>query len=95
MKRQEMLLSILGEEGCEVSQQTSKAHRFGLYNIRNGSTNAEKLQVEFNDLLAVAEMLNEEDNEINLYPRRDLIEAKRNKVEKYLIVSKELGTLTE
>jgi len=94
MNRMEHLLSILGEECSEVAQMTSKSNRFGLTGQRDmPASNAERLRVEINDVLAVARMVEAEGN-INLEADEALIKEKQEKVEKYLLYSKELGTLT-
>jgi hypothetical protein len=92
MNRQEHLLVILAEECNEVAQQAAKALRFGIDEQRDLPTsNRERLLHEYNDLMAVVEML--QDEGIYLRAQGTLIEAKKEKVEKYLKYSKELGTL--
>jgi len=100
MNRQEHLLTILGEECSELHQEISKALRFGINERRDLSTsNLERMQKEFNDLLAMIEMVNDElikdKSPKILYLNRTLTEAKIEKVEKYLLYSKECGTLNE
>lgn len=98
MNRTEHLLTILGEEGVEVSQRCSKALRFGLAEIQPGQelTNAERIRGEYIDLLAVMRMLVEEGA---IAPVTDddlpLLEQKRQKVEKFLSYSRDCGTLTD
>lgn len=57
----EHLLTVIGEEGCEVTQAASKSLRFGLdgRNVLNptGPTNRERLIDELNDILGAADML--------------------------------------
>lgn len=94
MNRLEHLLTIFAEEGTEISQATSKALRFGIHEkLKLPETNQERMQKEYNDLLAMAQMLNEEDLGINLYQDDELIKRKKEKVERYLLYSKECGTL--
>jgi hypothetical protein len=107
MTRQEHLLIILGEECSELHQELCKALRFGVYEQRDLPTdNSERIFKEFNDLMAMVEMVNGsavltsfEDASVTLGERglmyRDeaLIRAKKEKVEKYLLYSKECGTL--
>ena len=94
MDRQEHLLVILMEECAEVAKQSAKALRFGIDEQRDLPTsNRERLHQEWNDILGVVSML--EDEGIHLYPDRDLINAKQEKVEKYLRYSAELGTLMD
>ena len=98
MNRTEHLLTILGEEGVEVSQRCSKALRFGLSEIQPGQelTNAERIRGEYIDLLASMRMLVEE-GVIAPVTDDDLpaMEAKRQKVEKFLAYSRACGTLTD
>lgn len=107
MNRQEHLLTILGEECSELHQELCKALRFGVNEQRDLPTsNAQRIFKEFNDLLAMVEMVNTSVviapfNGVTygsygiMYKDNSLIEAKKEKVEKYLLYSKELGTLTD
>ena len=96
MNRKEHLLTILGEECSELHQEISKALRFGMYEQRDLPTsNVERIQKEFNDVIALVEMINDFYQENIFCTDFDLIKAKTEKVEKYLLYSKELGTLTE
>ncbi|HEY9200733.1 MAG TPA: hypothetical protein VIQ81_03965 [Gammaproteobacteria bacterium] len=104
MNRQEHLLTILGEECSELHQELCKALRFGINEQRDLSTsNAERIFKEFNDLLAMVDMVNESvistskgitytDKGI-MYRDESFIEKKKKKVEEYLLYSKECGTL--
>lgn len=95
MKRFEHLLWVLSEECNEVGQRASKAARFGLQEIEPGQTlnNAERIIGEYADLAAAFEMLTEEGY---LPPAflRELIDAKKVKVERFLRYSQLCGTLT-
>lgn len=95
MNRQEHLLTILKEECAELIQATSKTARFSINsNYDNGVNNAEQMQKEFNDVLAMVEMINE-DYGFQLFGTDfELIKAKKEKVEEYLLYSKKCGTLT-
>jgi len=98
MNRQEHLLTILGEECSELHQEICKALRFGINEQRDLPTsNLERMQKEFNDLLAMVEMVNDElimdKSEIILHKNPILTAMKIEKVEKYLLYSKECGTL--
>lgn len=76
MNKGEHLLTILGEEASELAVQVSKTNRFGMDEQRDLPTsNRERLINEFNDVLAMAEMLNEEFG-IGLYRDEDRIKAK-------------------
>ncbi len=100
MTRTEHLLTMLAEECAEVAQRASKAVRFGPNEIQpgQGGTNAVCIHLEFADLLAVYEMLHED---AVIFARgftpdghmRELMGAKKAKVEKYLAYSAECGTL--
>jgi hypothetical protein len=98
MNRTEHLLTILGEEGVEVAQRCTKALRFSLGEIQPGQglTNAQRIRGEYIDLLAVMRMLVEE-GAIEPVTDDDLpaMEAKRQKVEKFLTYSRQCGTLTD
>lgn len=92
MNRVEHLLTILGEECNELGMAVSKALRFGVNEQRDlPKSNLERMQAEFNDILAMREMLAEEG--IYLPIDSNLVRAKRSNVEKYLRYSKECGTL--
>lgn len=93
MNRQELLLVQLSEECSEVAQNISKALRFGTDEVYHKLTltNSQRVTQEMQDLIAVFELLVEEDilPGLNLYK----ITEKKIKVEKYLQYSKELGIL--
>jgi hypothetical protein len=88
MNRREHLLVILGEECSELHKETCKILRFGF-----NQDNWMRLQQEYNDLIALIDMLKDEG--IVVYEHDDMQSLKRLKVEKYLLESKELGTLEE
>ena len=95
MTKQEHLLSCLSEECCEVGHRVSKALRFGLDEIQPGQplTNAERISQELNDLIAVAEMLEES----GAVPRNQTladIDRKKAKVETFLRYAEECGVLS-
>lgn len=96
MNRQEHLLTILAEECAEVAQRASKALRFGLGEVQPGQdlTNAERVVGELTDLLSVVFML-EDEGLLVLKDRQGADAAKRAKVEKFLQLSEQLGTLTK
>lgn len=94
MNRLEHLLTIFAEECNEVAQETSKALRFGIDEQRDLPTsNRERISYEFSQLLAMRGMLFEEGVDIPI--SLAVMEAKKAKVEKYLLYSKECGTLTD
>jgi len=95
MTRQEQLLVILMEECAEVSQRASKALRFGLTDPAGKEpdqpyTNKDRLLMEINDLYAVIDMIFDKEGP---YLSPMLIQDKKEKVEKYLKLSKKLGLL--
>ena len=93
MNRQEHLLVILMEECNELSQEVSKALRFGVHEQRDLPTsNIERMNMEFNDLLGVLALLKSEEILITSDAKR--IANKITKIEHYLEYSKECGTLT-
>jgi len=80
----------LSEECNEVGQRCSKAIRFGMNETQpsKDQTNFERLSAEFQDLIAVADLL-------GLSIDSERVEAKKRKIEKYGKYSKELGILKE
>jgi hypothetical protein len=93
MNRAEHLLSIVAEEAVEVAQRATKALRFGIDEVQPGQdhTNWERIEHEFHDLIAALEMAH--GRPLNI--RRVLIDAKKEKVEKFLAYSAALGTLSD
>lgn len=96
MTRTEHLLTCLSEECAEVAQRASKAMRFGIHDKQDGQalTNSERIVQELNDLIAVVDMLVEEQALPELYMSLPEIRAKKARVEKFLKYSKQQGTLT-
>lgn len=94
MDRKEHLLTILGEECSELHQNVCKALRFGVHEQRDLPTsNAERMHKEFNDLIAMVDMVNDVMGSKIMYIDPVLIARKKEKVEKYLKYSEECGTL--
>ena len=95
MNRQEHLLLILEEECIETAQRVSKALRFSLEEVQPGQelSNADRLIYEFNDIVAMMEMLHDEGLIKDFHDPLAIIK-KKSKVEKFLKLSKEHGTLT-
>lgn len=97
MTRTEHLLTILAEDCTEIGQRASKALRFSLAEVQPGQelSNADRIMYEFYDLLAIMEML-EDDGIFPAIWQRNVaaIEAKKAKVERFLLHSAEVGTLT-
>ena len=94
MNTEEHLLTIVAEECNEVGQRASKALRFGLNEIQEGQTltNAERLIYEFNDLVAVMEMLREAGYIHKVFDGEQTV-LKKEKVRTYLNYSKSIGKL--
>jgi NTP pyrophosphatase (non-canonical NTP hydrolase) len=93
MNRQQHLIAILAEEAGEIVQDAMKSLRFGLDSEYEGVTNLERLRTELGQLFAVAEMLCKDGVPLKLEPVT--VSDKIRKVEYYLSVSKDMGTLTE
>ena len=92
MTNEQHLLTILAEECAEVGQRATKAIRFGLEDPNGAQpgfpSNKERLLEELNDLLAVVDLLFEDN-----YIDKDKQKLKQQKIEKYTKLSKELGQL--
>jgi NTP pyrophosphatase (non-canonical NTP hydrolase) len=99
MTRKEHLLLIAMEECNEVAHRISKALRFTLDEVQPGQdlNNAQRIHQEFNDLMAVMQMLVTEFPDMNpgsdLTDVQTMIEAKKAKIEKFLKYSEQKGTL--
>lgn len=100
MNRQQHLMIRAMEECNEVAQRISKALVFGLEQVQKaaddkpeqnplGLNNSERIIEEYNDLVALMEMAG---FPLSVIDGRKL-DAKREKVEKYLKMSQQLGTL--
>lgn len=93
----EHLLSCLGEEGSEISQDCSKSNRFGLDDINilkpYGPTNRQRLVNELNDLMGVIDLCVEN----GILPGKWMdplkIEQKKRKVLRYMEYAESKGAL--
>lgn len=97
MNRQEHIIAVVGEEGVEVAQRASKAQRFGLDEVQPGQdlNNFERIMAEFADLCGAIELLRPGATiDAMIVALRPQIDAKKEKVEKFLLYSAEQGTLT-
>jgi hypothetical protein len=94
MNRKEHLLAIVAEECNEVGQRAHKAMRFGINEVQDGQNldNAARLIYEFNDLVGVMRMLHNEGHIPYPFDGK-MQDAKIAKVEQFLLLSKEMGTL--
>ena len=95
MNRKEHLLTIVGEECTEVHQRCSKALRFGLNEVQPNQelANHERILQEFNDLIGAMDLLFE--CEFEELISKEEVQAKKEKIEKYLDYSKECGTFVD
>jgi len=99
MNKQEHLLVIFEEELIELSmemlslaQQVSKALRFGINEQRDfPTTNLERIESEWNDLLGSIEKLRSVG--IELKPDLNAIDKKIQKIDKYCSYAKKIGTI--
>lgn len=91
MTYKQYLLVKLAEEAAEVAQMASKSAHFGMHQkwVSDGPTNAERTHGELDDLLAIVELLNEED--FGYVPSMRAKGLKRRKVKRYLNESIGLG----
>lgn len=92
MNRLELIMVGLTEECSEVAQMVLKNLRFGLQEVFPGQflTNAQRLHLELDDLMAMIDMLNDEAG-LAYFPNFQNIAAKKVKFNKYAIYSTELG----
>lgn len=99
MNRTQHLLLLVMEECGEVAHRCSKAIRFGIDDVEAGQvlTAAQRIGAELTDLYAVLEMLKKEtglDAFNHLFdPRDSEVRAKRDKVERHMNISRDLGQL--
>lgn len=95
MNRAQHFLWILAEECAEVAQRASKASRFSLEEIQEGQllNNAERIMVEYADLVATMEKLLEEG--VVEYPNnfQEMVDRKKDRIEQFLLLSAKQGTL--
>lgn len=100
MTRDEYLLTVLGEEGCEVAHRVSKALRFGLDEIQpeQRDTNGERIRFEVYDVIATYLLAAAENDglpSLHLDPEiiTQVTATKLAKIEKFMAISREQGTL--
>lgn len=86
------ILWVLSEECNEIGQRASKAARFGMDEVQPGQecTNEQRLWTELDDLAGSVEMLMALRRAGGF--TREGINAKKTKVEKFLLYSIECGT---
>jgi hypothetical protein len=99
VNREQFLLVKLAEECAEVAQRAIKQIQFGKLEVQTGQqlTNAERLKQELIDLRNIVRLLQfyKEVPEITEVEEINALIAKRNKLQKYLKLSAELGELPE
>lgn len=97
MNRSEHLFTIVGEEGSEIAQRASKIARFGLTEVQPGQAldNRARLLGEVADLCGALELALGKDIVEIVENLRDQIDAKKVKIETFLIYSKGQGTLID
>lgn len=94
MNRREHILVTLMEECGELAKVASKSVRFSPDSDYDGITNRAKLQNEYNDLLAMIDLLHDEIGVVMIRDE-DLIAAKKEKFELMLKDSEQMGALDE
>jgi hypothetical protein len=88
----EHLMQCVAEECGEITQAAMKCTRFAMDGAYpDGRSNVYVLEQEYNDLLGVIELLQEQGMDINV--RRDLINAKKIKVVRMMEIARERGAL--
>lgn len=95
MDGREHFLTCLGEEANEVAQRVSKALRFGMREVQTGQerTNTDRLMDELRDLVCVAKILEDLGYLPALYVKPEMVAAKREKIERYMEISRAQGVL--
>lgn len=97
MKRFEHLLTCLAEECCETAHRVSKALRFGMDEVMEGSvlSNHEKLLQELIDIYSVVVILQDEGILAEFEVTEEIVARKREKIERYMKISKVQGVLQD
>jgi len=92
MNREQYLLTCLAEECAEVAHRASKAVRFGMNEVKQGTdtTNKELLSGEIGDLIGVLALLEKECGG-GVLPAEDPCPRKAERVAKYYAYSQSLG----
>jgi NTP pyrophosphatase (non-canonical NTP hydrolase) len=95
MNHKEHLLVCLAEECAELQKAATKALRFGIDDCGPGETrtNGESIQHEFNDVLAIIEILAEMDVVPLGDSRPEVLQKKKDKVLRYMKYAAQKGTL--
>ncbi len=95
MKITDHLLVCLSEECSELAQRATKAIRFGIDEVQKDQawSNSDRIILEFNDILAVAELLEEEGALSAPLRVQGLIDQKKEKLRRWMEYSHAQGTL--
>lgn len=96
MNTQQFYLTKLAEECTEVAQMALKTQQFGMDEVRRDQslTNRQRLHAELNDLFAILEVLNS-DHDLRWAVDWEALEAKKEKVQRYLNYSRALGLVEQ
>ena len=96
MNRQQYLLTKLAEEASEIAQIALKTQQFGIDEKLPGQdlTNRDRIEMEFNDLLGVIKLLNQEFG-CKIRIDEDMIAAKAAKINKYFQYSIDCGQIKD
>lgn len=100
MDMTEYLLTLITEEALEIAHRATKASRFGLDEVQPGQdqTNTQRMVGEYVDLVTTF-MLLEQHLGVTLLPsgteRREMIDAKIEKIQKFMEYSRQLGVLKD
>ena len=97
MNTKEHLLITLSEECAEVQLAVSKSLRFGITDSRPGGdlTNAQEIEKEFIEAMAVRDMLRELGVITQPSNSKQIYDDKRDRVKKYLELARKNGTVTD
>lgn len=89
MNIEQYLLTCLAEECAELAQAASKANRFGMDDLWPGkpSTNRQDIELEFNDIVAVMELIRANGFLNGALFNADHIKRKKEKLSRMLIYS--------
>jgi hypothetical protein len=94
MNKQEYLLTTRMEEAGEVVKATSKCLRFTTHHeyLNDGVSNFDRLRTEVRDLITMLILF---EDASGLQFDLDYSAAKAQKSDKYMAISREMGTLNE
>lgn len=91
LTRKEMLFLLVSEECGEISQAASKCIRFTAEHSHYETSNLERLNVELGDLFSVLHLL---EKELSYKFDPTFNEAKLHRIEEYMKISTQMGTLS-